>query len=181
MWYYVQQKITIVSVLSLSKSMVGKTMEENAILKTIYFPGPVFSCGHWTVHSGKSIRQCPLYRWCPQRSFEVVIICHIMVIEWTSHRGSRISWGCVCSVYPFPLLTIERIYILRLIIIINIGSMNYYPLFRVRSWNNGMRCISFYIFILFVRVVDTSLWQNCHWFYYNWGRKSRLQLCYLLN
>ena len=26
-----------------------------------------------------------------------------------------------------------------------IGSMNYYPLFRVRSWNNGVRCISFYI------------------------------------
>ena len=26
-----------------------------------------------------------------------------------------------------------------------IGSMNYYPLLRVRSWNNGMRCISFYI------------------------------------
>ena len=25
------------------------------------------------------------------------------------------------------------------------GSMNYYPLFRVRSWNNGMRCMSFYI------------------------------------
>ena len=26
-----------------------------------------------------------------------------------------------------------------------IGSMNYYPLFRVRSWNNGMGCMSFYI------------------------------------
>ena len=26
-----------------------------------------------------------------------------------------------------------------------LGSMNYYPLFRVRSWNNGMRCMSFYI------------------------------------
>ena len=26
-----------------------------------------------------------------------------------------------------------------------IGSMNYYPLFRVRSWNNSMRCMSFYI------------------------------------
>ena len=25
------------------------------------------------------------------------------------------------------------------------GSMNYYPLFRVRSWNNGVRCMSFYI------------------------------------
>ena len=26
-----------------------------------------------------------------------------------------------------------------------IESMNYYPLFRVRSWNNGGRCMSFYI------------------------------------
>ena len=26
-----------------------------------------------------------------------------------------------------------------------IGSMNYYPLFRVRSWNNGMRCMSLHI------------------------------------
>ena len=26
-----------------------------------------------------------------------------------------------------------------------IGSMNCYPLFRVMSWNNGMRCMSFYI------------------------------------
>ena len=28
-----------------------------------------------------------------------------------------------------------------------IGSMNYYPLFRVRSWNNGVRCMFFYILI----------------------------------
>ena len=26
-----------------------------------------------------------------------------------------------------------------------IGNMNYYPLFRVRSWNNGVLCMSFYI------------------------------------
>ena len=26
-----------------------------------------------------------------------------------------------------------------------IGRMNYYPLFRVRSWNNGVRCMSCYI------------------------------------
>ena len=26
-----------------------------------------------------------------------------------------------------------------------IGSMNNYPLFKVRSWNNGMRCMSLYI------------------------------------
>ena len=29
-----------------------------------------------------------------------------------------------------------------------IGSMNYYPLFRVRSWNNGMRCMSFLCMML---------------------------------
>ena len=28
-----------------------------------------------------------------------------------------------------------------------IESMSYYPLFRVRSWNNGVRCMSFYILI----------------------------------
>ena len=28
-----------------------------------------------------------------------------------------------------------------------IWSMNYYPLFRVRSWTNGMRCMSLYILI----------------------------------
>ena len=28
-----------------------------------------------------------------------------------------------------------------------IGRMNYYPLFRIRSWNNGMRCMSFYILL----------------------------------
>ena len=25
------------------------------------------------------------------------------------------------------------------------GSMNHQPLFRVRSWNNGMRCMSYYV------------------------------------
>ena len=29
-----------------------------------------------------------------------------------------------------------------------IGSMNSYPLFRVRSWNSGVRCMFFYILIL---------------------------------
>ena len=29
-----------------------------------------------------------------------------------------------------------------------IGYMNYYPLFRVRSWNNGKRCMSFLILMV---------------------------------
>ena len=35
-----------------------------------------------------------------------------------------------------------------------IGSMNYYPLFRVRSWNNGVRCISFYILMCTICLKD---------------------------
>ena len=42
---------------------------------------------------------------------------------------------------------IERIYTLSYYHH-QIGSMNYYPLFRVRSWNNGVRCMSIYILIL---------------------------------
>ena len=55
-----------------------------------------------------------------------------------------------------------------------LGSMNYYPLFRVRSWNNGVRCTSFYILmnlwygriaswdirVLVVFALNLAL---CHW------------------
>ena len=52
---------------------------------------------------------------------------------------------CVFSL-PISFVMIERIYMLCLIIIIKSEVWtNYYPLFRVRSWNNGVRCMSFYI------------------------------------
>ena len=55
-----------------------------------------------------------------------------------------------------------------------IGSMNYYPLFRVRSWNNGVRCMSFYILMnlwygriaswdIRVLVVFAPTLALCHW------------------
>ena len=50
---------------------------------------------------------------------------------------------CVFS-SPIFVVMIERIYTLSYHHH-EIGSMNYYPLLRVRSWNNGMRCISLYI------------------------------------
>ena len=52
---------------------------------------------------------------------------------------------CVFSL-PISLVIIERIYTLSCYHH-QIESVNYYPLFRVRSWNNGMRCMSLYIFI----------------------------------
>ena len=59
-------------------------------------------------------------------------------------------WDCVFSVYPFSLWWLREyiyIYIYLSYYHHQIGSMNYYPLFRVRSWNNGMRCMSFYILL----------------------------------
>ena len=52
---------------------------------------------------------------------------------------------CVFSI-PVSIVMIERIYTLSSDHH-QIGSMSYYPLFRVRSWNNGMRCMSLYILI----------------------------------
>ena len=56
---------------------------------------------------------------------------------------------CVFSL-PISFVMIERIYIYIYTLSYyqhQIGSMNNYPLFRVRSWNNGMRCMSFDILI----------------------------------
>ena len=49
---------------------------------------------------------------------------------------------CVFSL-PISLVMVKRIYTLSYYHH-QIGSMNYYPLFRVRSWNNGVRCMSLY-------------------------------------
>ena len=54
--------------------------------------------------------------------------------------------GLCVFILPISLVMIERIYTLSYYHH-QMGSMNYYPLFRVRSWNNGMRCMSLYILL----------------------------------
>ena len=57
-------------------------------------------------------------------------------------------WGAVCFQFTdFPCDNGENIYTLCYYHN-QIGSMNYYPLFRVRSWNSRMRWVSFYILII---------------------------------
>ena len=53
---------------------------------------------------------------------------------------------CVFSL-PISFVMIERIYLLCLIIIIKSEVWTITHLFRVRSWHNGMHCMSFYILI----------------------------------
>ena len=54
---------------------------------------------------------------------------------------------CVFSL-PISLVMIETIYTLSYYHH-QIGSMNYYPLFRARSWNNGVRCMSIFLLYYF--------------------------------
>ena len=72
---------------------------------------------------------------------------------------------CVFSL-PISLVIIEIIYTLSYYHH-QIGSMTYYPLFRVRSWNNGMRCLSLYILIdlLSIRFTynTTNNHKECSW------------------
>ena len=74
------------------------------------------------------------------------IFCRVCELDW-AHSLSNPLYnirGCVFSVYPYPCVMIEILYALSYYHY-QIGSMNFYPLFRVRSWNNGMRCMSLYM------------------------------------
>ena len=79
--------------------------------------------------------------------------CQIYFVECVSKIKHILSvihntiCGAVCFQFThFPCDDWDNIYILSCYHQ-QIGSMNYYPLFRVRSWNNGVRCMSFYILI----------------------------------
>ena len=71
-------------------------------------------------------------------------VCKIRHILSVIHYTIR---GAVCFQFThFPCDDWENIYTLSYYHH-QIGSMNYYPLFRVRSWNNGVRCMSLCILI----------------------------------
>ena len=98
--------------------------------------------------------------WC--RIYQLSSLCKLIWRQWTYNMPVRYIlfgvWvrlsmfsqlsimqymGLCISVYP-SFMMMERIYALSYYHH-QIGRMNYYPLFRVRSWNNGMRSMSLYI------------------------------------
>ena len=83
---------------------------------------------------------CMTYRW----QVSLVSCTNKMQYSWNGNQWKITTlWLCVFSL-PISLVMIEIIYTLSYHHY-QIGSMNYHPLFRVRSWNNGMRCMSLYI------------------------------------
>ena len=83
-------------------------------------------------------------------------------LKWSSYHISLSyplynMWGCVFSLPIFLRDDWDNIHTLSYYHH-QIESMNYYALFRVRSWNNGMRCMSFYILMT---VIQSSLVYSC--------------------
>ena len=75
--------------------------------------------------------------------------------HWTYKMPARYNlWSVWVRLSIFSQLSV----ILYVGLCVNqIGSMNYNPLFRVRSWNNGIRCMSFYILIVYmIKSLNTS-------------------------
>ena len=75
------------------------------------------------------------------------MIRHILSVVHNTVRGL-----CVFSL-PISLWWLRE-YIYFVLLSSSIGSINYYPLFGVRSWNNGVRCM-FFVFLW-------GIWHNTH-------------------
>ena len=95
----------------------------------------------------------------PRDSISLSLVCkHI----WR-HCNICNIWGCVLQFTHFPCDDWENKYIYIYLSYHHhhhqIGSMNYYPLFRVRSWNNGMRWMSAYILTVIEGMLKHFPWR----------------------
>ena len=104
-------------------------------------------------------------------------LCKLIWRQWTYKMPVRCIWSsvwvrlstlyklsiikyvglCVFSL-RISLVMIEIIYICSYYYH-EIGSMGYYPLCRIRSWNIVMRCMSFYILMIIMRQWQYISWQ----------------------
>ena len=75
------------------------------------------------------------------------MICRVRLSIFSQLSIIQYMGLCVFSL-PISLVMIEMIYTLSYYHH-QIESMNYYPLFRARSWNNGMRCMSIFLLYYF--------------------------------
>ena len=85
------------------------------------------------------------YHHCANLSEDIELIKCLSDTFCRTCKIQHILAGCVCSVYPFPFWWLRgHIYTLSYCHH-RIGRMNYYTLFSNRSWNNGVRRMSFCI------------------------------------
>ena len=99
------------------------------------------------------LRHCkrPLYAYINWCGSVLNILFYQQPISICTIKTACIHFNCMYCKFPRIndsgfLIPWENIYTLSYHH--QIGSMNYYPLFRVRSWNSGVSCMSFYILMV---------------------------------
>ena len=93
-------------------------------------------------------------------------LCRLICRHWTTKMLVRYMRPSVCvrlrqfsqlSFIQYMALCVFSLpnYLVMIVIMCTLsyyhhqtGSMNHSPMFRVRSWNNGMRCMSYYVLII---------------------------------
>ena len=100
---------------------------------------------------------------CRHWTYEITAryICRVCEKDWTYSLNYPLFniWGCMFSVCPIPSWWLRE-YIALSYYHHQIGSMDYYPLFRIMSWNNGMRCMSLYILMMWYYIHHCSDWSR---------------------
>ena len=89
------------------------------------------------------------YHHCVNSSEDIKLVRYILSSVWawlnTFAQLSIIQYMGLC-VFSLPIFLVMTEWIYTLSYHHHqIWSMNYYPLFRVRSWNNGIRCIFLFL------------------------------------
>ena len=128
----------------------GYLLHKNSGKTGNYFS--LFLCSFWWVQIIGHVLAWGSYSFiCRLHHLSLSSLCKLMFVECVSKIKLILSvihytiCGAVCFQFTnFPCDDWENIYTLSYYHH-QIGSMNYNPLFRVRSWNNGVRCMSFYI------------------------------------
>ena len=113
----------------------------------------------------------------------------IYTLSYYHHQIGSMNYDTICGAVCFQFILV-MIYEIIYIYIYTLsyyrhqkGSVNYYPLFWVRSWNNGVRCMSNFILIRLSHlhtdgcpVVQKYLINNIMILFYHDSTKSVTQL-----
>ena len=143
-----------------------------SVIYYIYIPGKLGLCFHfWCSVYGICKRSDTLWpvgrvRLFADYTISLSSLCRLIWRHWTTKMLVRYMLPSVClrlrqfsqlsfieymglCVFSLP---ISPVMIVRMCTLSyyhhQTGSMNHLPLFRVRSWNNGMRCMSYYVLML---------------------------------
>ena len=148
-----------------------------SVIYFIYIPGILGPCfRYWCSVCGickwsDTLRPVGCVRLFADYTISLSSLCKLIWRHWTTKMLFKYMLPCVClrlrqfSQLSFIQYMVPCVFslanspamIVRMCILSyhhhhhhQIGSMQHWPLFRVRSWNSGMRCMSYYVLAIYM-------------------------------